>query len=33
MTNSENNIDFYYALGNANTQIPQKEFGLIIKKA
>ena len=32
MSNPENDIDIYYAVGNANTQRQENEIGLIIKK-
>ena len=32
MENPENDIDIYYAVGNANTQRQENEIGLIIKK-
>ena len=32
MASSENYIDIYYAVGNANTQRQENEIGLIIKK-
>ena len=32
MTNPVNDIDIYYAVGNANTQRQENEIGLIIKK-
>ena len=31
MANPENNLDVYYAVGNANTKIQENEIGLIIK--
>ena len=32
MTNSENDLDIYYAVGNANTQRQEIEIASIIKK-
>ena len=32
MANPENDLDIYYALGNANTKRQENEIGLIIKK-
>ncbi len=32
MENHKNDIDIYYAVGNANTQRQDNEIGLIIKK-
>ena len=32
MANPENEVDNYYAAGNANTQRQENEIGLIIKK-
>ena len=32
MSNPENDLDIYYAVGNANTKRQENEIGLIIKK-
>ena len=32
MTNAENDLDIYYAVGNANTSRQETEIGEIIKK-
>ena len=32
MANPENDLDIYYAVGNANTKRQENEIGLIIKK-
>ena len=32
MENPENEINIYYAVGNANIQRPKNKIGLIIKK-
>ena len=32
MANPENDLDVYYAVGNANTKRQENEIGLIIKK-
>ena len=32
MENPENDLDVYYAVGNANTKGQENEIGLIIKK-
>ena len=32
MSNVENDLDIYYAVGNANTQRQENEIGAIVKK-